>query len=216
MSRSVPVATFARRKITNRWLRFRSFVRSSVLFRNSGNLKEHCNQVIFANGPVYAVPLHKRITGAKPTENHAMKLADTYMSVLSTAKTLGVRTLVCVCPLSIVHCVAGAEMLVCCDRQCLPGISTGVHGYPVSEAAPIAVRTVRQWLQSEGNGDAFDLIVFVVYTSDEEGYQHYEHALEASFPRSCVGSPLEDLDVDIDASTEGEILGSSGAAGSIA
>lgn len=94
-SPSAPVDTFRRRTWTLLPCRFYFYALvTTPPHHPSGELKEHCSQIIFANGPVYAVPLHKRITGTKPTENHAMKLADTYMSVLSTAKGLGVRTLV--------------------------------------------------------------------------------------------------------------------------
>ncbi len=47
----------------------------------------------------------------------------------------------------------------------------------------------------------FDLLVFVVYTTDEVGWNLYLDALASSFPRVCIGSPLEDLQVDVDAFT---------------
>ena len=41
-----------------------------------------------------------------------------------------------------------------------PAISCGVFGYPVEEAAPIAVRTVREAVAAAP--DAFDLVRFVL------------------------------------------------------
>jgi hypothetical protein len=43
--------------------------------------------------------------------------------------------------------------------QCFPCISTGVNGYPVAEAADIAVRSVREWLE-EGDNAAAVRVVF--------------------------------------------------------
>jgi O-acetyl-ADP-ribose deacetylase len=50
-----------------------------------------------------------------------------------------------------------------CRRVAFPSISTGVYGFPVERAAPIAIRTVRSsgleearfWLFSDGVHDAF-------------------------------------------------------------
>ena len=53
-----------------------------------------------------------------------------------------------------------------------PGISTGVYGYPKSEAAAIAVREVRQWLAAQ---EWPHKVVFVVF--DDESRQLYERAL---------------------------------------
>ena len=58
-----------------------------------------------------------------------------------------------------------AELLAGCYRRCLeiaaergigsvafPSISTGVYGYPIEEAARVAVETVRAYLGSSGRG----------------------------------------------------------------
>ena len=58
----------------------------------------------------------------------------------------------------------------------------------------------------------FDLIVFVVYTTDEDGYNHYMNALASNFPRACIGSPLGDFDVDVDAFTESVVTDAEAAA----
>jgi O-acetyl-ADP-ribose deacetylase (regulator of RNase III) len=66
-----------------------------------------------------------------------------------------------------------AELLAACHRNALaaasetgarsvsfPAISCGVFGYPVEEAAPIAVRTVREVVAA--HPDAFDTVRFVL------------------------------------------------------
>jgi O-acetyl-ADP-ribose deacetylase (regulator of RNase III) len=73
--------------------------------------------------------------------------------------------------------------LACCYSSCLDlaravpairtlafcAISTGVFGYPKNEAAEVAVRAVAKWLQA--NGEAFDLVVFCVFSDlDERAY----------------------------------------------
>ena len=53
-----------------------------------------------------------------------------------------------------------------------PSISTGVYGYPVEKAAPVALKSVMGFLQSD---DSLDEIVFVLY--DRPTYQAYEEAV---------------------------------------
>jgi O-acetyl-ADP-ribose deacetylase (regulator of RNase III) len=55
-----------------------------------------------------------------------------------------------------------------------PSISTGVYGYPVEKAAPVALKSVMEFLQSD---DSLDEIVFVLY--DRPTYQAYEEAVSA-------------------------------------
>ncbi|MBY9000629.1 MAG: protein-ADP-ribose hydrolase [Candidatus Heimdallarchaeota archaeon] len=52
-------------------------------------------------------------------------------------------------------------------------ISTGVFGFPIKAAASIATRTVNEWL--ENNPEAFDLIVFNVFS--ENDYEVFKSAL---------------------------------------
>lgn len=77
------------------------------------------------------------------------------------------------------------ELLVSCYRSVLkiatahlirtisfPSISTGVYGYPIAEAAVIAVATVKTWV--EQHPDDFDEIRFVVHSPpDLEVYQQH-------------------------------------------
>lgn len=51
------------------------------------------------------------------------------------------------------------------------GISSGVFGYPVTEAAQVALNTVKRWI--ENHPKRFDLVVFNVFKDyDKEVYKH--------------------------------------------
>ncbi|QPC84771.1 O-acetyl-ADP-ribose deacetylase [Phototrophicus methaneseepsis] len=54
-----------------------------------------------------------------------------------------------------------------------PAISTGVYGYPLAEAAPIAIHTV---IDSVKNGLEIDLVRFVLFTSNAQ--DAFKRALE--------------------------------------
>lgn len=54
-----------------------------------------------------------------------------------------------------------------------PNISTGVYGYPKPEAATIAIRTVKAFLE---NNTILQKVVFCVF--DSENYNIYKHLLE--------------------------------------
>lgn len=59
-----------------------------------------------------------------------------------------------------------------------PSISTGAYGYPIQLAAPIALRTVMQYLQSHPD---IELVRFVLWGS--RAYQTYEKALKGLLKR---------------------------------
>jgi O-acetyl-ADP-ribose deacetylase (regulator of RNase III) len=78
------------------------------------------------------------------------------------------------------------ELLASCYRRSLelasenklksvafPSISTGAYGYPLEEAAPIALRTVMEYLKSHPE---IQLVRFVLF--GKEAYQAYEKALK--------------------------------------
>jgi O-acetyl-ADP-ribose deacetylase (regulator of RNase III) len=80
-----------------------------------------------------------------------------------------------------------AELLASCYRTCLelaeehavrrisfPSISTGVYGYPLSEAAPIAIGTVSDWLANRKDSQIEEAL-FVLF--DEKTFQAYSDAL---------------------------------------
>lgn len=54
-----------------------------------------------------------------------------------------------------------------------PNISTGVYGYPKTQAADIAITTVKKWLS---NNQGVSNVYFVVF--DEENYRIYEEKLK--------------------------------------
>ena len=78
------------------------------------------------------------------------KLASAYHSSLELARRHGLRSVA------------------------FPSISTGAYGYPVEEAAPIALRTVIDYLRQHSG---IELVRFVLY--DTPTYAVYERALRA-------------------------------------
>ncbi len=78
------------------------------------------------------------------------------------------------------------ELLASCYRRSLevasenklksvafPSISTGAYGYPIEEAAPIALKTVAEYLNSHSD---IQLVRFVLF--GQEAYRAYEKALK--------------------------------------
>jgi len=85
--------------------------------------------------------------GGKKREAELLALA--YRSTLERADEQGVKTLV------------------------LPSISTGVYGYPLDRAAPIALRTVAQHLEGE---TSLERVTFALF--NDETMAAYERALD--------------------------------------
>lgn len=56
-----------------------------------------------------------------------------------------------------------------------PSISTGAYGYPIEEAAPLALRTVIDYLSGE-EGHGIELVRFVLY--GRQAYDTYRRALQ--------------------------------------
>ncbi len=72
-------------------------------------------------------------------------LADAYRNSLKLAVSKGIKTI------------------------SFPAISTGAYGYPMEKAAEVALKTVRDFLETE---DKLDEVVFVLFT--ESAYRVYE------------------------------------------
>jgi O-acetyl-ADP-ribose deacetylase (regulator of RNase III) len=89
----------------------------------------------------------------------AEKLASAYRSCLSLAEQRGVKYL------------------------SFPSISTGVYGYPVGEAAPVALREVISHLQR--NDTKLQRVVFVLF--DDRTYRAYREALGELLPAQAAG-----------------------------
>ena len=81
------------------------------------------------------------IANGHPTDLHREQLASCYRSCLNAAASERLRS-----------------VAFCC-------ISTGVFGFPQSEAAEIAVRTVRDWLDATGSETT---VVFNVFGDTDE------------------------------------------------
>lgn len=82
------------------------------------------------------------IANGRPTKTHRAQLASCYTSCLDAAAQLECRTLA-----------------FCC-------ISTGVFGFPIDQATPIAVETVRTWLAA--HPDQRLRVVFNVFSEADE------------------------------------------------
>ena len=82
--------------------------------------------------------------------NEEALLADCYRNSLELALENGLRTIA------------------------FSAISTGIYGFPLDRAAPIAVRTIRAFVSS--HPDAFDRILLVCFGADAEA--HFRAALE--------------------------------------
>ena len=91
-----------------------------------------------------------------------------------------------------------AELLASCYETCLrlgaerevktmsfPSISTGIYGFPVEEAADIAVQTVANWLRQ--HAEPLHTVKLVQYSdSDHEVYRRHAQRLRSS-PASDTG-----------------------------
>lgn len=79
------------------------------------------------------------------------------------------------------------DTLAACYRNCLsaahelgvssialPSISTGIYGYPIDRAAPLAVKTVRDWIAA--NGDTrLEKVIFAMFGGEE--FAHFKKAM---------------------------------------
>ena len=56
----------------------------------------------------------------------------------------------------------------------LPSISTGIYGYPLDRAAPLAVETVKEWIAANED-TSLRKVVFAMFGGEE--YHHFERAM---------------------------------------
>lgn len=97
--------------------------------------------------PAYNLPCKRvihtvgPIANGNPTDLHRAQLASCYTNCLGLAANEGL-----------------AAIAFCC-------ISTGVFGFPQRDAAQIAVRTVKEWLESHGSEMC---VVFNVFSESDE------------------------------------------------
>jgi O-acetyl-ADP-ribose deacetylase (regulator of RNase III) len=75
-----------------------------------------------------------------------------------------------------------------------PSVSTGAYGYPLEQAAPVALQTVSDYLSSAPN-TSVDLVRFVLYS--RRAYDAYELALRQivaeTFSTGPDGAPKEEV-----------------------
>jgi O-acetyl-ADP-ribose deacetylase (regulator of RNase III) len=57
----------------------------------------------------------------------------------------------------------------------LPSISTGIYGYPVEKAAPLAIATVREWATAHPDA-SLTRVVFAMYGGEE--YARFKKAMD--------------------------------------
>jgi O-acetyl-ADP-ribose deacetylase (regulator of RNase III) len=113
--------------------------------RITGAGKLKARYVIHTVGPIYK----KGWFGHTNPDHSAALLAQAYQSSLELARQYHVRTLA------------------------FPSISTGVYGYPLDEAAPIALQTVIDYMQGHPE---IEHVTFVLF--DAKTFAAYQRALE--------------------------------------
>jgi len=64
-----------------------------------------------------------------------------------------------------------------CQSVAFPSISTGIYGYPIQEAAPLAIRAVIDFLQTS---ESIRLVRFCLFSDAD--LEVYVKALEAAYP----------------------------------
>ena len=85
-----------------------------------------------------------------------------------------------------------------CRSIAFPCISTGVYGYPIEDAARIAVREVRRFLHAEGaeHGPHAESAEPKPHAESAEGAEQKPHAESAEFAECCTGGSVRpDLEV---------------------
>ena len=104
----------------------------------------------------YLLPAKYVLHTVGPIDYGDKKLRLCYESILALVKEHRLRT-----------------VALCC-------VSTGVFGFPLVRATRIALRTVRRWLETDGNADLVDRIIFCTYRDVE--MEVYEKLLPSYFP----------------------------------
>ncbi|KAL5464060.1 hypothetical protein EMCRGX_G033019 [Ephydatia muelleri] len=104
----------------------------------------------------YKLPAKYVIHTVGPTNGSRDKLRSCYSRCLQLALENNIRSLA-----------------FCC-------IATGIYGYPNKDAAHVALETVQEWLQTDGNADKVHRIIFCVFLDID--YEIYKSLLQMYFP----------------------------------
>ncbi len=113
-----------------------------AVITSGGNLP--ARYVIHTVGPIYSKNTDHPSTSLGASRTQSTELRSCYIESLKLAVKHGVRTI------------------------SFPSISTGAYGYPVEEAAPIAVGAVNDFLSKEKSIEAVYFVLF-----DERTFQAY-------------------------------------------
>ena len=119
-------------------------------------------------------PINSSVT-VPPSSELAEKLADCYQNSLNLANDHGLKTIVSWETIVIIICCHFILMYI--FFQAFPCISTGIYSYPNEEAAEVALKTVRKFL--EKNTD-FERVIFCVFLDKDE--EIYKQLLPLHFP----------------------------------
>ncbi|XP_076367886.1 LOW QUALITY PROTEIN: macro domain-containing protein CT2219-like [Tachypleus tridentatus] len=66
------------------------------------------------------------------------------------------------------------------ESVAFPCISTGIYGYPNDKAAKVALKAVREWLETEDNASKVQRIIFCLFL--EKDVKIYEELMQKYFP----------------------------------
>jgi O-acetyl-ADP-ribose deacetylase (regulator of RNase III) len=133
-----------------------------------------------AGGPAIMQELRARYPSGCPT-GEAVLTSGGWLKVQYVIHAVGPRYRGSARDAELLASAYRASLALCTQHGirsvAFPSISTGIYGYPVREAAPIALRTVSEYLSTHGLPQ---LVRFVLF--DPDTYAAYEQALAALSP----------------------------------
>lgn len=152
------IVNAANSQMTGCWSPNHAYIDNAIHTYAGVQLRAACDELMRSQGhgeptgqakitPAFNLPskhvLHTvgSIAAGNPAPEHEQLLASSYRSCLELAEREGLK--------SIAFC----------------SISTGVFGYPIQQAAPVAVRTVREWLEETGSPMR---VLFNVFSESDE------------------------------------------------
>ncbi|KAF8858734.1 A1pp-domain-containing protein [Acephala macrosclerotiorum] len=116
----------------------------------SHNMQPRVRAIVHAIGPNYA-----GITTKAQKETKAVELRSAYLNSLDAASNC--------------KFINGLTVV-------LPCISTGIFGYPMEEAANIALQTIHDWIETHINPAKFERIVVLLFGNNDPNEPSYKKA----------------------------------------